>query len=212
MLESRISKFLARRDFDGFNKRDLFIKRLIDNPWGQDIAALSNMSEGYLNLARSGKLGDTCLAAVERIISLATAKVNPYKRALSDVKSLGSYGYYLEHLNICLGCYVLLGGDQHSTLHQRISDHLVKASLKEENGHARLLPHVKMRWTADQAAILYSLWLFDQATGESVHKIPRTAGKSTFASMEFTIQGYSRQRSWAANVTASNREAARSPT
>ena len=73
MLESRISKFLARRDFDGFNKRDLFIKRLIDNPWGQDIAALSNMSEGYLNLARSGKLGDTCLAAVERIISLATA-------------------------------------------------------------------------------------------------------------------------------------------
>ena len=31
-----------------------------------------------------------------------------------------------------------------------------------DNFHADLLPHVKMKWSADQAAIIYSLWLFDK--------------------------------------------------
>jgi hypothetical protein len=30
------------------------------------------------------------------------------------------------------------------------------------NYHADLLPNVNMKWSADQAAIIYSLWLFDQ--------------------------------------------------
>ena len=51
-LEARLSSFLARPSFDGFTKKDLFIKRLIGKPWGQDIAALSNMAEGYLNLSK----------------------------------------------------------------------------------------------------------------------------------------------------------------
>ena len=43
--------------------------------------------------------------------------------------------------------------------------HLRDASLMQENAHARLLPHVKMRWSADQAAIIYSIWLYDTNNG-----------------------------------------------
>ena len=36
------------------------------------------------------------------------------------------------------------------------------------NYHADLLPHVKMKWSADQAAILYSLWLYDKNNGTDI--------------------------------------------
>jgi hypothetical protein len=63
----------------------------------------------------------------------------------------------------------LAGGADYAELHQRVSEHLSKISLEESNAHARLMPHVKMRWAADQAAIINSLWLYDQASGDSLH-------------------------------------------
>ena len=47
----QIRSFLERPDFDGFTKKDLFIKGLIGTALGQDIAALSNMAEGLSNVA-----------------------------------------------------------------------------------------------------------------------------------------------------------------
>ena len=79
--------------------------------------------------------------------------------------SLGKYGYYLEHLNIILGSYQRVVDDTYQPLNQRVTEHLLAASLAQENCHAPLLPHVKMRWSADQAAIIYSLWLYDQNNG-----------------------------------------------
>ena len=40
--------------------------------------------------------------------------------------------------------------------------------MAEDNCHAPLLPNVRMRWSADQAAIIYSIWLFDQNNGTSL--------------------------------------------
>lgn len=169
-LEKRISEFLGRTQFEGFTKNDLFIKRLIGKPWGQDIATLSNMAEGYLNISAKQDPRDQSLKHLHRIVELAChPRVNPYKKNLLNVRSYGYQGYYLEHLNIVLGCYRLAGGIEHSDLHQSVSAHLSKISLEESNAHARLMPHVKMRWAADQAAIINSLWLYDQASGESLH-------------------------------------------
>jgi hypothetical protein len=89
--------------------------------------------------------------------------VSPYRGPLENTKNLGHYGYYLEHLNIILGHYQLAADKKYIELGTKISRHLLEQSLAQENYHARLLPHVRMRWSADQAAIIYSLWLYDQA-------------------------------------------------
>ena len=172
-LENRVSSFLQKPNFDGFSSDDLFIKRFIGKPWGQDIAALSNMAEGYLNLHLASFGPTSTLEHLQAIIERAIhPKVNPYNKPLSSVRSLGFQGYYLEHLNTSLGCYRLAGGEGHKALHRRVSEHLAEISLQERNAHARLIPHVKMRWCADQAAILNSLWLYDQSTNCDLHEEP----------------------------------------
>jgi hypothetical protein len=172
-LEGRLSTFLLRPNFDGFTKNDLFIKRFIGKPWGQDIAALSNMAEGFLNLSHQEGAAEKALLHLTKIVELAVhPKVNPYRKELDRVKSLSYHGYYLEHLNTVLGCYALAGGAEHAQLHRAVSKHLVEISLEEQNAHARLIPNVKMRWCADQAAIINSLWLYDKVSGENLHTEP----------------------------------------
>ena len=161
---AQIIEFLARDHFDGFTSDDLFIKKFIKKAWGQDIAALSNMAEGLCNIAvnEPGANADM-VTLTEQVIHRALHRsVNPWKKPIDQVIQLGHFGYYLEHLNIILGCYHRIGGRKYAELYTRVTLHLREASLKQENAHARLLPHVKMRWSADQAAILYSIWLYDQ--------------------------------------------------
>jgi hypothetical protein len=161
-----VTEYLGRK-FDGFSENDLFIMQFVPKAWGQDIAALSNMAEAILTISRSGGLtledGKVYITAV---VDRALHKsVRPYRRPLDEQRDLGRYGYYLEHLNIILGCYQAIAGDRFSDLNQRITEHLLALSLNESNVHAPLLPNVRMRWSADQAAIIYSIWLYDQNNG-----------------------------------------------
>ena len=160
----RISEFLSKKDFFGFTGKDLFIKNFIKKGWGQDIAALSNMAEALSFAALNyPSLRDQIIPFLDQAVIRATHKaVSPYKKSLSEVTSLGQFCYYLEHLNIILGHYQRIVDDKYLLLNQRISEHLLEESLSHKNVHARLLPRVKMRWSADQAAIIYSLWLYDQ--------------------------------------------------
>ena len=160
----KLREFLSRDDFDGFTGNELFIMQFIKKGWGQDIAALSNMAEALANIAiadpnRRPEVAPLLAGAVERALH---PSVNPYKKDISRVGSLGKYGYYLEHLNIILGSYQRVVDDAYQPLNQRVTEHLLQASLDQPNCHAPLLPHVKMRWSADQAAIIYSIWLYDQ--------------------------------------------------
>ena len=166
----RVQSFLRTPNFDGFSKQDLFIKNFIKKGWGQDIAALSNMAEAIANIVRSNPLvKGCCVPLLEEIINRALHQsVSPYRLPLERVKNLGPFGYYLEHLNIILGHYQLVAGEKFVELGSRISQHLRDESLSQDNYHARLLPHVRMRWSADQAAINYSLWLYDQANGTNL--------------------------------------------
>ena len=170
----RVEEFLKRPDFNGFTKDDLFIMNFIKKAWGQDIAALSNMAEAislrhrhqHLDLVSAKSL---MMAAIERALHKS---VSPYRKNISAINDLGSHGYYLEHLNIILGNAASIGVIQYENLNLRISEHLSEQSLAQTNAHAPLMPHVKMRWSADQAAILHSLWMCDKNYKTDFHKKP----------------------------------------
>jgi hypothetical protein len=168
----RITQFLDRADFDGFTTEDLFIKQFVPKGWGQDIAALSNMAEAIRNLYRRGELTQTNAARYMAKVHeyAASPSVRPWKKPISIDTHLGGHGYYLEHLNIILGCFQEVVDDRHVELNRRISEHLIMISLAHPLCHARLLPNVKMRWSADQAAVLYSVWLFDQNNQTALHE------------------------------------------
>jgi hypothetical protein len=168
----RITRFLDRPDFDGFTTEDLFIKQFVSKGWGQDIAALSNMAEAIRNLCQQGEMAQSDAAMyMNKIYQCATSpSVRPWKKSISADTSFGGHGYFLEHLNIILGCFQEIVDDRHLELNRRISEHLLAISLEHPLCHARLLPNVKMRWSADQAAVLYSVWLFDQNNQTTLHE------------------------------------------
>ena len=174
----RIEKFLRQNDFNGFTKDDLFIMNFIPKAWGQDIAALSNMAEvirntQYENMkgSSSRKLKREKIFLIDRVVQFAIhPKVNPWKKSIEKVLDFNHYGYYLEHLNIILGCYQQVAGEKYLELNTRVTRYLVDESLSQPNAHARLIPHVKMRWAADQAAIIYSIWLFDKNNRTTYHE------------------------------------------
>ena len=162
---NKIKSFLEDDNFNGFTKDHLFIMTFIKKGWGQDIAALSNMAEALVNI--SYKHQDKSHETVRLIETVAKRamhyKVNPYKKNIEKVDKLGKYGYYLEHLNIILGCYkIITSKDTFENLNKKISKHLLELSMRYNNYHADLLPYVNMKWSADQAAIIYSIWLYDQ--------------------------------------------------
>tara|TARA_B110000090_G_scaffold208367_1_gene261964 strand:+ start:2898 stop:3971 length:1074 start_codon:yes stop_codon:yes gene_type:complete len=169
-LLQRIIGFLERDSFQGFTSDDLFIMQFVKKGWGQDIAALSNMAEALMNTSKSGLVGDSEVKILfNSVVTRALhKKVSPYGKDPRAVKNLGRYGYYLEHLNIILGCYQSAVGSKFLELNLRVTEHLLAASMAEDNCHAPLLPNMRMRWSADQAAIIYSIWLYDQNNGTSL--------------------------------------------
>ena len=158
-----IKDFLLRKNFNGFTSEDLFIMQFIKKGWGQDIATLSNMAEALVNLSLKNPEDKQYIHLIDEVVIRALhPKVNPYKKDISKVNNFGKFGYFLEHLNIVLGSYQRIAGDKYVELNEKISNHLLKMSLRYSNYHADLLPYATMKWSADQAAIIYSLWLFDQ--------------------------------------------------
>ena len=158
-----IKDFLLRKNFNGFTSEDLFIMQFIKKGWGQDIATLSNMAEALVNLSLKNPEDTQYIDLIDEVVIRALhPKVNPYRKDISKVSNFGKFGYFLEHLNIVLGSYQRIAGDKYVELNERISNHLLKMSLRYSNYHADLLPYATMKWSADQAAIIYSLWLFDQ--------------------------------------------------
>jgi len=164
-----IRRFLLRKDFNGFTSEDLFIMQFIKKGWGQDIVALSNMAEALVNLSIQNPNDNQYKDLIDEVVKRAIhPKVSPYKKDIDSVRSLGKFGYYLEHLNIILGCYQRIAGNRYLKLNERISRHLLAGSMYYDNCHADLLPNVNMKWSADQAAIIYSLWLFDQNNSTNI--------------------------------------------
>jgi hypothetical protein len=170
----RVEAFLNTNLFDGFTSDDLFIMNFIKKGWGQDIAALSNMAEAVYLRYQAGTIDqENACTLMRQIVQRATHKtVSPYRSKIESVNNLGAYGYYLEHMNITIGHAYAVGATEFSDLNLRISEHLHHQSIIQKNAHARLIPHIKMRWSADQSAILKSLWLCDQNHQSDFHREP----------------------------------------
>ncbi len=203
----RVEEFLSATSFKGFTSDDLFIKRFIPKGWGQDIAALSNMAEA-IQLRNKAKLLETEAAQrlIRETIQRAThRRVSPYRTRIEVANDLGRHGYYLEHLNIILGAAYRLGVTDHKDLNLRVSEHLHHQSLTQKTAHAPLMPNVRMRWSADQAAILHSLWLCDQNYQTNFHSEPAerwlehmktkmtNKGTGLFETEAMRVKKYSRQ-------------------
>ena len=167
----KVITFLNRGGFQGFTRQELLI------PAWHSIAALSNMAEAITNLYVSNRIdSEQAISLLEEIARRAShPKVNPYRRNINDVRDLYKWGYYLEHLNICLGALSRVSLDhQYRALNERVSRHLYENSLRYKNVHADLHARSRMKWPADQAGILYSLWLHDQNCGTSLSMEPIT--------------------------------------
>ena len=168
---NKIKSFLNEKNFNGFTKKHLFIMTFIKKGWGQDVAALSNMAESLVNISikhpeEYKEVNALIYNTVKRAIH---PKVNPYNKEINKVERFGKFGYYLEHLNIILGCYKkITNKETFKELNKKISYHILNLSMAYRNFHADLLPHVNMKWSADQAAIIYSLWLYDQNYKKSI--------------------------------------------
>ena len=177
----KVSSFLSERPFNGFTKKHLFIKRFIKKSWGQDIAALSNMAEAIENLWRCKLIEQhTATRRIQTVAWMAMHKaVRPYRASLDQTEKLGNYGYYLEHLNLILNCHQTINGDGYLALNKRITLHLKTQTMKQKNLHAPLLPHVRMRWAADQALIINSIRGFDKNNGTTHHNDLAEAWVST---------------------------------
>ena len=179
----------------------------IKKGWGQDIAALSNMAEAVLLRHQSGSIDSIHAHRLIREIEWRAMHktVSPYRSKIEMVNDLGWHGYYLEHLNIILGIASALGVDDHTNLNLRVSEHLREQSMAQKNAHAPLMPHIKMRWSADQSAILKSLWLCDQNHQTDFHREPMSrwlehmktvmtdADTGLFQTEAMRVKSYSRQ-------------------
>ena len=110
---------------------------------------------------------------VEQLAATLTApRHNPYKRPLAQVADLGQWGLYLSHLNIVLAAHRrLTGSTRYDALSRRLTRRLAAVSLREPTRIHPSFPE-QPRWPADQAATLYSLWLYDQNHGTGLSERP----------------------------------------
>ena len=147
-------------------------------------AALSHMAAGLINVAvadpsRKPRLATMSAQLVERALH---PSVSPYDEPIDQVKELGEHNLYLTHLGMVLGAHRLISGQTtHDALHRRVAQHLRRQSLRDGDYHARAYPlpsGVKPRhpgqhkWPADQAALLTTLYLYDQVHQERLSDKP----------------------------------------
>jgi hypothetical protein len=133
------------------------------------IIVLSNLAEVSMNARRSGVL-DSAAAKnyLEKLAAFATAAPG------TDLAKLDTQDpIYLSHCNIVLGAYKRgTGSDRYKEQNRRISEFLANRSAADPFFHPPSFRNQPYRWPADQAATLYSLWLYDRNFGTTFSKIP----------------------------------------
>lgn len=141
---------------------------------GDSPIVASHFSEALVGyaLTHPARTADAARLVDRLATHLLAPEHTPYKRRLDRVADLGRQGLYLSHLNIVLAAHRrLTGSDRYDALSRRLTRHLAAGSLREPT---RIFPSFPepSRWPADQAATLYSLWLYDQHHGTTLSERP----------------------------------------
>jgi hypothetical protein len=138
------------------------------------VVALSHMACGLTNVAEADPELKSEVGPLLRevVLRARSRQVSAYERDPVEVRGLDEHGLYLAHLNIILGCYRRTSGsDEFDGLHARVSRHLAALSTRDGDFHARSWPK-SPKWPADQAALLCSLYLYDQLHGTDLSLEP----------------------------------------
>jgi hypothetical protein len=146
-------------------------------PRGFRIVALAHLAEycASLHVERPSPQTRACTAQLVRLAH--DPRVSPYEGELPA--RLGEHGLYLTHLNIVLGAYEIVHRDgRHARDNRRVSEHLAQLLLRSPQRHAPSYPNTRARWPADQAALLYSLFIYDQSFGGSLAAEPIDAWRA----------------------------------
>ncbi len=166
-LDPTLVDFL-NHPFDTFNDEKI-------HP-GFKIILLSNLAEGctnrYVQKDLSYEETEKCL---ERVVEIAIdEKISPYHKGNPlFTKNLGEQGTYLGHLNMILGAYYrVTRNEKYKLLNEKITLHLQKRILEEKTRHMHSYPSITEKWPADHAAILYSLWIYDNNFGTDISEKP----------------------------------------
>jgi len=98
-------------------------------------------------------------------IASTAARVKPPGGKLHRLKSYRNHATYLGQLNLALGYYRLIGGDdRYQTINKTISDVLHKALVELKGRPLESFPTYS--WTFDTIAALVSLKIYDHNTGK----------------------------------------------
>jgi len=143
-------------------------------PRGFRIIALSNLAEYCASKAATGSLSRASAAGCldELVVIAQTPLVSPFGETTFEDSDFDGHGLFLTHLNIVLGAHESVHQDgRHFRLNRRVSHHLARSS-GGRWAHAQFYPGRQERWPADQAALLFSLHVYDANYGKTISRKP----------------------------------------
>ncbi len=141
--------------------------------WEGDLFPYVMPTMAYTSLAcRDATFAPLARQRISQLIDLtilaATAKVAPPQGRLENLRGFYRHATYLGHLNLMLGCWRRVGGDdRYDALHTHLSG-LLHNALQPRQGKP-IESYPELIWPYDTAACLLSLRLYDRHTG-----IPRS--------------------------------------
>lgn len=138
------------------------------------IVGFSNAAEGLVKYSKShSEKKEEIGQLLERLVIASLDKQICPNYILNKDDTLQEDGFYLSHLSIVLSMYQEQTGKKtYLDTNKRISRFLSNKTLESQKKHVRSFRNSQDRYPADQAAILYSLFLFDKENGEQISLKP----------------------------------------
>ncbi len=151
-----IEEYLNSDDLDLYDlERELLTLSLISDGLNERASRHPEKREYYSDLSRK---------AVELVL-------NSGEFAFSNRRIWEDQGLFLSHLNIILGSYHAISNDtSYLCLNREISEFLVNQLRNAPFYTIRSYGSMNNRWSADNSATLYSLFLFDKNNGTNRSK------------------------------------------
>jgi hypothetical protein len=138
---------------------------------------LSFTADGLMNRAHRSP-AERAQAAIlldSAINILRGSAIRPFT-SLQDEKTWGHEGLYLTHLNIVLGAHRrVTASTEYASLNETISRYLARKMLANPRKNMRSYTKMRCLWPADNAATLYSLYLYDKNSGDTLSRKPIAA-------------------------------------